>query len=384
METKNLESIPIAMIDDNPFNSRIDYRKADLITLAASLKESGQLVPIKVRPRGGRFEIIYGHRRVKSARLLHWDTIKGEVESVSDEQMIRLSLIENLNRRDISDYEKALCFAKMRADFNMTFEGIGKLVGLSKPYVSNLVRMTGLVDEETLAHDPLIRDCMLKISEHHARVLLEIQDRGQRSEMLIFTAREELSVRDLERIVHKLRSWFKPDMNSGDGSLSKVSESEEILFNEKLDIEEIKRILWAAECDLPHKKDFDQFEKMHAFKEGFSMYDDTPPYVRLKDSAAMRKKKDWFYSLAPNYYSSLRDVDVKVYADLALATMYVDYHKPGNSTDDIQMIIRGSVILLRRGDSWKILHEHWSRLDDIPGNTSNPNTLVKHQTSHGT
>jgi ParB family transcriptional regulator, chromosome partitioning protein len=365
-----LEEIVLSLVDDNPYNVRSAYDKAAIDSLAESLSSTGLLAPIRVRKKKDqdRYEIVFGHRRVRAARLLGWKTIPAEIVEASDGKMIELSLVENLQRAEVSDYEKAQSFRRIHEQFGITYVGIAKLVGYSKQHVANLVRMTELLDADTLARDPQLMKYLLMVSEHHARVLGELQDQERRANLLKFVVKEGLSVRDLERIVHRLRSWFQLQEDSRDGPKGDQSRHATAGDRRLADVTEIERMLRLAESELPQIRNFRLFEEMHAFSNGFSIYDDSPPFLRLKDEEARTKKRDWFYSLAPKYRASIRDIDVQLFSDFALATLYVDYVDKENS-GTVLTTTRGSVVFIRMEERWKILHEHWSKLESIPGHT---------------
>ncbi|MGI0090531.1 MAG: ParB/RepB/Spo0J family partition protein, partial [Nitrososphaerales archaeon] len=105
-----IEEIPLSLVVDNPFNSRKQYDQQGVEQLSESLRQSGLLNPIGVRKNAGKYEIIFGHRQIRAARLLHWKDIRADVSDVSDEQMLQISLVENLQRENLSDFEKAICF----------------------------------------------------------------------------------------------------------------------------------------------------------------------------------------------------------------------------------------------------------------------------------
>src|SRR5271169_1003992 len=121
--------IPLSLIDDNPFNCRKSYIKQEDQKLANSLKLLGLMSPVKLRRNGLRYQLVYGHRRVRAARSLSWQTIRAEVEDLSDESMLELSLVENIERKNLSDFETAISYWRMNREFGMTFEEIGNLTG---------------------------------------------------------------------------------------------------------------------------------------------------------------------------------------------------------------------------------------------------------------
>ena len=363
--------IELSRLDDNPYNPRLQYDEEEVRQLAASLRHSGQISPIRVRLAKDRYQIVYGHRRVRAARLLNLKTIRAEVSSFSDKQMLELSLVENLHRKDLSDYEKGRALLEMH-NSGMTYEEISPIVGYSKQYISNLVRMTELFDGDTLATDRFVSSQVLRISEHHARLLLQIDDVEVRKRILRLAVGENLSVRDLERIIHKLRSWFggttgaAPHKDQAPGGVLHDHESTGPRVSgdaSPSDIDEVRRLL-ASEFSLPHKGDFEAFDNMHAFEGGFSIYSSFPPYRRYSRSDARDKEMHWFFHVAPHYRAVLRDVHVQVFGEMALVTCYVDYHgEPKKS--GIVTTARGTVVFVSTDMGWKIVHEHWSKLDEV-------------------
>jgi ParB/RepB/Spo0J family partition protein len=351
-------AIPLELIHDNPFNSRKFFEQSEIRSLADSMSKVGLLNPVKVRETDSGFELVHGHRRVRAARLLKWSTIQATIATLTDEELLLVSLIENLEREDLSDYEKALAFRRMHDDFTKTEEQVGELVGLSKAAVSNYIHMTKLFDEELLAMDPALRKAMYSISEHHSRYLSRIGDAEARAKMLKLVVSENLSVRDLQRMSLRLRSWFGPleemplarDQEAG----SRYGGAEDIL--------KIRNLL-LAEFKLPKAGDFKRFADFHDFDNGFSIYSDFPPFRRIVGPKAMAKERDWFDTIAPHLTTRIRDIRVQFFADTALATLYVD-QKGKVKGRRVKNVLRGTVLFARRGDGWRIVHEHWSKLGE--------------------
>ena len=137
------EDIPLDLIDDNRFNSRLDYDKQSTRTLALSLQRDGLFSHVRVRKKKDRYELVYGHRRVQAARLLGWDTIKADVSTLSDEEMLKHSLLENLERKDLSDFERSLSILRMHKEFGKTYDEIAVIIGCSKN--SNISKVSNIV-----------------------------------------------------------------------------------------------------------------------------------------------------------------------------------------------------------------------------------------------
>ncbi len=362
LDTLTLD-IDLSLLDDNPFNSRLKYDGRKTSCLASSLSQVGLLSPIRVRAKGQRYEIVCGHRRVRAARLLDWKTIRAEIVRITDDEMLSLSLVENMERENLSDFEKAQSLLRMHEKFGKTLDEISKLVGISKEHISNFNRMARMFDERTLSDNPSLLQDLHRLTEHHARILLQIEDQSARINAVRLAASQGLSVRELQRMVHRLRSWFGPsepfhvkENTDNDAGERKVVQAPNLA--------EIENAL-SAEFELPHQGDFEGFLRYHAIDKGFSLYSNFPPFRRFDDNEAIEKERNWFFSVAPKLHAEIHGLRVRVFGEMALATLYVDYSiEHLNKRPDLTA--RGTVIFIRNEGSWKILHEHWSRLNESP------------------
>lgn len=353
------QEIALDQIQDNPFNSRLYFEEGRVRRLASSIGQHGLLHPVKVRPNGAAFELAYGHRRVRAARLLGWTKIPAEVCTLSDEELLMFSLAENMERQDLSDYEVGLSYSRLHKKFNKTYDEIGAMAGCSKQHVSNLVAMTRLFDEEELRRDPTIEGLLFAISEHHARLLARIEDRDGRAKALRLTVSEGMSVRDLERAVQKLGGWFDGEdpvtgeyaPTSGDGQVEN-------------DFSQIRRLL-LLEYELPHTGDFQRFSHFHNFDDQFSLVSSYLTERLFEGRDAYAQEKNWFYSVGPNVKAKIKEMKVRFFNDVALATLTVGYSGKGVSATTF-----GSVVFVKKR-GWRIVHEHWSR------KTNSRNTLAR-------
>lgn len=361
-----MDSISVSFIDDNPFNSRLKYEETDIALLADSIQKSGLLSPIRVRKKQERYQLVYGHRRLRAAKMLQWSTIPAEISEISDEQLLELSLTENIARNDLSDFEKGKCFAKLNKDFGKTFEEIGQIYGYSRQHIWNLVRMTDLFNEDTLSKTPGLVDDLHKVSEHHARLLTTIKDPISRANTLKLVISENMSVRELQHLLQGLKGWFREDYQPS-AKFIPAKPSRSPLTERYSDLEEIKEAL-ISEFELPSKKDFQSFANFHAFGSGFSIYSAFPPYKMFESQDAIDREKKWFFNLAPYQKSRLRDVQIQFIGKVALATLYVDYEMKQEAHKREVMKVRGTVVFARKRQRWKIIHEHWSEMK--PGSLS--------------
>jgi ParB family chromosome partitioning protein len=356
-----ISEIALEAIDLNPYDSRLRYQSGDIDRISHSMALSGQMCPIRVRPhpeKSGRYQLVYGQRRFLAAAKLGWRSIKAEIVDATNEQMIEQSVIENFERENLSDYEMALIFERMNREFNKTYEEIGRLLGISKQHVSNMVAMLRLFDSKTLSDNVDLIEVLQRISEHHARILLRIEDQDTRIKLARMVVEKNLSVKELSRIIARLRSWFP------------VEEKTESCFDSDAkhriarvkDVEKIEKVI-ASLFQLPHDGDYDTFKEVHLFGEGFSLYSAFPPYERFEDARAVLKERHWFYEIAPKLSWKINDLKVTFEGHIALATLIVSYSGT-LSGEPFKMDARGTVVLINKDSQWKILHEHWSPLGE--------------------
>lgn len=199
--SSEVDEIPLEAISPNPHQPREGFDPESISALADSIKSSGLLQPIVVRPaagaRPGRFEVIAGERRLRAAQHLGWSAIPAIVRSATDRESAQFALIENVQREDLNPVERAFAVRSLCEDFDQTHQQVAESVGLDRASVSNLIRLTEL-DGRTL---DLVRRS--KLSAGHARALLAVKDLSIRSLLADTAVMEEWSVRTLEREVQR-------------------------------------------------------------------------------------------------------------------------------------------------------------------------------------
>jgi ParB family chromosome partitioning protein len=194
----------ITSIDVNPHQTRswTRFEVASLEELSDSIREQGVLQPVTVRPgKNGRYFLITGERRLRASTLAGKTTIPAIVRVVSEQQAAEMTVIENLQRRDLNCIDLARAYIMLSQDFGMTQEQIGQRVGIARETVSNYMRLAKLPHEVQV----FLNDGELEYS--HARVLLNLED----PDVLLRVARravtEDWSVDKLEKFV-----LFDPSM----------------------------------------------------------------------------------------------------------------------------------------------------------------------------
>ncbi|QJU04803.1 ParB/RepB/Spo0J family partition protein [Candidatus Saccharibacteria bacterium oral taxon 488] len=207
-----LRQIPITDITPDPDQPRRFFDEEALRELADSIRRHGVVQPIVVTPHGAQFMIVAGERRWRAAQLAGLIEIPSIIRSLSDQHRLEVSLIENLQRRDLNPLETATAYMKLRDQFNMTLEQIGQHVGgKSVSAISNTLRLLKL---PSVVRTALFEN---KISEGQARTLVGLPD-DVAEDLLRQTIHQGWSVRKLEQMI---AAWKRSQQSSGLASTPK-------------------------------------------------------------------------------------------------------------------------------------------------------------------
>ena len=179
----------------NRFQPREVFNEDALKELAASIKEHGIIQPIIVRKLGDKYEIIAGERRYKASVLAGMTKIPAIIRNLDDKEASKVALLENLQRKDLTPIEEARTYQKILELDSMTQEELGKSMGKSQAAIANKMRLLSLPDE---VQEALLND---KISERHARSLLNLSTADEQISMLNRIINERLTVRELDNII---------------------------------------------------------------------------------------------------------------------------------------------------------------------------------------
>jgi ParB family transcriptional regulator, chromosome partitioning protein len=182
-----IREIPVEKILPNPAQPRLSYEEDSLTELADSIREHGVLQPILVRPVGSKYELIAGERRWRASRLAQRETIPAIVAEFDDQTALEVSIIENLQREDVSPLEEAAMFRKMM-DLGYSVRQLAQKIGKDKGYVENRMRLADA--------PPEIRELVSvrKDSISHAYELMKITDERTRRRLAKKVAAGELTL----------------------------------------------------------------------------------------------------------------------------------------------------------------------------------------------
>ena len=190
-----LEQIPLSLIDPNPFQPRTELSESSLEELANSIRASGVLQPILIRPAGDRYQLIAGERRWRAAARAGIDSVPAVVRNIEDEEALELALTENLLREQLNPLEVAHAYDQLQKKFHLTHEQIAERLGVNRSTVTNTLRLLGLAPEvqKLLAEG--------KISAGHARSLAVVAPPEAQKKLAALVIEKDMSVRKLESLV---------------------------------------------------------------------------------------------------------------------------------------------------------------------------------------
>lgn len=201
---KGEKMVKINMVEPNRDQPRRNFEEDSLLELADSIKQFGVLQPLIVRKRNDYYEIIAGERRWRAAKLAGIKEIPVIVKDYSEQEIVEIALIENIQRENLNPIEEAMAFKRLLTEFNLKQDEVAERVSKSRTAVTNSMRLLKLNEKV----QQMIVDDM--ISTGHARALLAIDDPEQQYQLANKIFDEKLSVRETEKLIKELKNPKKP------------------------------------------------------------------------------------------------------------------------------------------------------------------------------
>ncbi len=193
----NFRELDIDLIQPNSEQPRKNFPEAELEELAQSIRSNGIVQPIVVRPKGKQYQIVAGERRWRAAQRAALDKIPAVIREVSDEKLLELALIENIQRQDLNPIEEARAYKKLIENLGITQDKVAIQVGKSRTFITNYLRLlklpeqvVGLVEKN-------------KISVGHARALLALENQRWQQDFAKDIVSSSWSVRKTESAVRR-------------------------------------------------------------------------------------------------------------------------------------------------------------------------------------
>lgn len=201
---QKIDYIDPSKIITSHFQPRQIFEHTALEELVNSIKEYGILEPLIVSPlEEGRYRLVAGERRLRAAKIINLPTVPVIIRTVSEQQRLEISLIENIQRKDLNPMEEAGAYQKLIDEFGITQEEVSMQVGRSRSKIANSLRLLNL--------NPEIQKLVAggRITEGHAKVILEVKDPKEQMKIIEKILGQKLSVRDTEKVI-KIKRGLVP------------------------------------------------------------------------------------------------------------------------------------------------------------------------------
>ena len=237
----SVQFIALELIRPNPYQPRKTFEEERLNDLASSIQQHGILQPIVLRQTVQGYYIVVGERRFRASKLAGLTEVPAIIKELSDEDMMELAIIENLQREDLNAIEEAESYKKMMTDLNITQQEVARRLGKSRPYIANMLRLLQLPKNvaQMVQHGTL--------SSAHGRTLLTLKDASKIKKTAKQAAQESWSVRYLEEYVNGLVSKdisMKLDKETKGSKPKMIQQQERFLkkqYGTKVDISTSKK-----------------------------------------------------------------------------------------------------------------------------------------------
>ena len=199
VENKNPETmVKLSMVEPNGEQPRKNFDEDSLLERAESIKQFGLLQPIIVQDRKNHYEIIAGERRWRAAKMAGLKEIPVIIKNLTNQEIVEISLIENIQREDLNPIEEAQAYKRLLEEFNLKQDEVAERVSKSRTAVTNSMRLLKLCDE---VQQMVVNEM---ISTGHARALLSIEDPEEQYMIAQKVFDEKMSVREVEKLVKDL------------------------------------------------------------------------------------------------------------------------------------------------------------------------------------
>jgi len=199
-----IREIELDLIRPGSQQPRTNFDQAKLDELAQSIRSTGIIQPLLVRPKGGLFELVAGERRWRAAQLAGLARIPAIVRDIPDERLLEMALVENIQRQELNPIEEALAYKRLIESLGLTQEQVAHRVGRDRTFVTNYLRVLKLpTDIQKLIETD-------KLSFGHARTLLAIDDPMVQRRLAHKIAKHKWSVRETEQRVKSLTNPPEP------------------------------------------------------------------------------------------------------------------------------------------------------------------------------
>lgn len=205
---EGVEYVKISLVEPNPKQPRKTFDEDDLQELAESIGNDGIIQPILVQDRKDHYEIIAGERRWRASRIAGLKEVPVIVRDYTEEQILKISLIENMQRKDLNPIEEALAYKRLQDEFGRTQDEIAESMSKSRVAITNTMRLLNLTEK---VQEMVVDE---RISSGHARALLAIENPEEQYNIALKVFDEKWSVREIEKYIKNRNKPKKDEKNT--------------------------------------------------------------------------------------------------------------------------------------------------------------------------
>lgn len=251
---EQIKQIDISDIKPNPYQPRKTFDENHLNDLADSIKQYGILQPIVLRKTVQGYYIVVGERRFRASKIAGLKYVSAIIKDLTDEDMMELAVIENLQREDLNAIEEAESYQRLMTDLKITQQEVAKRLSKSRPYIANMLRLLHLPKKIA----DMVKDG--RLTSAHGRTLLAIKDEQQMLRLAKRVVKEKWSVRYLENHVNELKNVSsKSETDKVDITKPKFIKQQErqlrVQYGTKVDIS-IKKSVGKISFEFDSQEDF--------------------------------------------------------------------------------------------------------------------------------
>ncbi|MCS5349031.1 ParB/RepB/Spo0J family partition protein [Staphylococcus aureus] len=251
---EQIKQIDITEIKPNPYQPRKTFDENHLNDLADSIKQYGILQPIVLRKTVRGYYIVVGERRFRASNIAGLKHVSAIIKELTDEDMMELAVIENLQREDLNAIEEAESYQRLMTDLKITQQEVAKRLSKSRPYIANMLRLLHLPKKIS----DMVKDG--RLTSAHGRTLLAIKDEQQMMKLAKKVVKEKWSVRFLENHINEMKKMTsKLETSNVDVSKPKFIKQQERQLREqygtKVDIS-IKKSVGKISFEFDSQEDF--------------------------------------------------------------------------------------------------------------------------------
>lgn len=215
--------VDINKIEPNREQPRKNFDKKALEELSESIKQFGLIQPILVQDRDTYYEIVAGERRWRASKLAGLKEVPVIIRKFTEQEIVEISLIENIQREDLNPIEEALAYKRLHTEFNLKQEEVAERVSKSRTAVANSMRLLKLCENV----QQMVIDGDLTTG--HARAILSIEDANEQYRLALKIFNEKMSVRDIEKYIKNMNKQVKPKKEKNESLIAVYENLEEEL-----------------------------------------------------------------------------------------------------------------------------------------------------------